>query len=79
MSAGFIEQVLAHIDVILSAAIEDWNETTNHAALRCPQMIFPLPQGQESTPAEFAIILKMDNDGDTVVYSPIPFPHLENQ
>ena len=34
ISAGSIEKVLAHIDVILSAAIEDWNKTTNHAALR---------------------------------------------
>ena len=62
-----------------SAAMEDWNNTTNHAALRCPPMIFPLPKGQDSNTAEFAIILKMDNDGDTVVYSPIPLPHLENQ
>ena len=74
-----IEKVLAHIDVILSAAMEDWNKTTNHAALRCPPMIFSLPKGQDSNTAEFAIILKMDNDGDTVVYSPIPLPHLENQ
>ncbi len=79
ISAGSIEKVLAHIDVILSAAMEDWNNTTNHAALRCPPMIFPLPKGQDSNTAEFAIILKMDNDGDTVVYSPIPLPHLENQ
>ena len=61
------------------AAMEDWNKTTNHAALRCPPMIFSLPKGQDSNTAEFAIILKMDNDGDTVVYSPIPLPHLENQ
>ena len=79
ISAGSIEKVLAHIDVILSAAMEDWNNTTNHAALRCPPMIFPLPKGQDSNTAEFAIILKMDNDGDTVLYSPIPLPHLENQ
>ena len=71
ISAGSIEKVLAHMDVILSAAMEDWNNTTNHAALRCPPMIFPLPTGQDSNTAEFAIILKMDNDGDTVVYSPI--------
>ena len=58
--------------------MEDWNKTTNHAALRCPPMIFPLPKGQESNVADFAVILKMDNDGDTVVYSPIPLPHLEN-
>ena len=32
-------------------------------------MIFPFPKGQESNIAEFAVILKMDNDGDTVVYS----------
>ena len=79
ISAGSIEKVLAHIDAILSAAMEDWNKTTNHAALRCPPMIFPFPKGQESNIAEFAVILKMDNDGDTVVYSPIPLPHLENQ
>ena len=79
ISAGSIEKVLAHIDAILSAAMEDWNKTTNHAALRCPPMIFPLPKGQESNVADFAVILKMDNDGDTVVYSPIPLPHLENQ
>ena len=48
ISAGSIEKVLAHIDVILSAAMEDWNNTTNHAALRCPPMIFPLPKGQDS-------------------------------
>lgn len=40
ISAGSIEKVLAHIDAILSAAMEDWNKTTNHAALRCPPMIF---------------------------------------
>ena len=79
ISAGSIEKVLTHIDAILSAAMEDWNKTTNHAALRCPPMIFPFPKGQESNIAEFAVILKMDNDGDTVVYSPIPLPHLENQ
>ena len=79
ISAGSIEKVLAHIDAILSAAMEDWNKTTNHAALRCPPMIFPLPKGQKSNIAEFAVILKMDHDGDTVVYSPIPLPHLEYQ
>ena len=61
ISAGSIEKVLAHIDVILSAAMEDWNNTTNHAALRCPPMIFPLPKGQDSNTAEFAIILKIAN------------------
>ena len=66
VSAGSIEQVLEHIDAILSAATEDWNETTNHVALRCSPMIFPLPIGQESNAAEFAIILKMDHDSDTV-------------
>ena len=48
ISAGSIEKVLTHIDAILSAAMEDWNKTTNHAALRCPPMVFPLPKGQES-------------------------------
>lgn len=79
MSANSIEQILAYIDDLLSAAMEEWNQTTNHAALRCPPKIFPLPKGQESNAAEFAIILKMDNDGDTVVYSPIPLPHLESR
>ena len=53
ISAGSIEKVLAHIDVILSAAMEDWNNTTNHAALRCPPMIFPLPKGQDSISLNF--------------------------
>ena len=73
ISAGSIEKVLAHIDVILSAAMEDWNNTTNHAALRCPPMIFPLPKGQESNVAEFAVILKMDHDGDEMEHAdPLP-------
>ena len=82
--AGFLAAILPQkgktvqkfgIAVILGGAVE----TTNHAALRCPPMIFSLPKGQDSNTAEFAVILKMDNDGDTVVYSPIPLPHLENQ
>ena len=44
ISAGSIEKVLAHIDVILSAAMEDWNKTTNHAAPALPPMIFFLSQ-----------------------------------
>lgn len=79
LSAGSIEQVLAYTDNLLAIVIEDWNQTTNYAALRCPPMIFPLPKGQKSHAAEFAVILKMDDDGDTVVYSPVPLPHLENQ
>lgn len=76
-SAGSVAHVSAHIDELLSIALNDWNQMTNHAALRCPPMIFPIPKGQGSNAAEFVIILKMDNDGDTVVYSPVPLTHLE--
>lgn len=79
LSADSIEQVLSYIDDLLAIVMEDWNQTTNYAVLRCPPMIFPLPKGQKSHAAEFAVILKMDDDGDTVVYSPVPLPHLENQ
>ncbi len=42
-------------------------------------MIFPLPKGQKTNAADFAIVLKMNDDGDTVVYSPIQLPHLESE
>ena len=36
ISAGSIEKVLAHIDAILSAAMEDWNKTTKGFSKRNP-------------------------------------------
>lgn len=77
--AGSTESVLAHIDNLLTVAMDDWNQSTNHAALRYPLMIFPLPKGQKTNAADFAIVLKMNDDGDTVVYSPIQLPHLESE
>ena len=56
----------------------DWLDILSPEAVPYTHL-FPLPKGQESNVADFAVILKMDNDGDTVVYSPIPLPHLENQ
>ena len=79
ISAGSIEKVLAHIDVILSAAMEDWNNTTNHAALRCPPMIFPLPKGQDSNTAEFAIIPKWDKDEIKEAFRQIQLPKMEGR
>ncbi|MGG4501714.1 hypothetical protein [Paenibacillus polymyxa] len=66
------------IDAILNYALEDFRKEFPHNyELRCPAMIFPLPRGDESNGAEFAIILKRDNDGDTIVYSPLPLSYLE--
>lgn len=66
------------IDAILNYAIENFRKEFPHNyELRCPAMIFPLPRGDESNAAEFAIVLKRDEDGDTIVYSPLPLSYLE--
>ncbi len=41
-------------------------------------MITPIPRGDDSNGADFIIILKRDEDGDTVVYSPYPISYLED-
>lgn len=45
--------------------------------LRCPPLIFPIPEGVLSGKATFGIVLKRYEDGDTFVYSPIPLSYLE--
>ncbi|MGE6256885.1 hypothetical protein ACQKCU_03070 [Heyndrickxia sporothermodurans] len=41
-----------------------------HIELCCSPMIFPMLQGDSSNGADFIIILKLEKDGDTIVYSP---------
>ncbi|KAF6578337.1 hypothetical protein G9G54_13765 [Paenibacillus sp. EKM212P] len=66
------------IDAILNYALENFRKEFPHNyELRCPAMIFPLPRGDESNGADFAIVLKRDEDGDTMVYSPLPLSYLE--
>lgn len=74
-----ISDIITRIDEILSYALEEWkNEFGNYGDFRCPPMIFPMPKGDESNGADFCIILKRDNDGDTIIYSPIRLSYLEN-
>ncbi len=78
-AAGEISEVYSRIDEILDSALKDWKQQFgSHGKLRCPPMIFSLPKGDKSNGADFCIILKLDDDGDTVVYSPIPLPYLED-
>ncbi|UNK17904.1 hypothetical protein MNQ98_26300 [Paenibacillus sp. N3/727] len=65
------------IDEILNFAMDDFKKYSPYTELRCPPMIFPMPRGDSSNGADFVIILKLDEDGDTIVYSPFPLPHLE--
>ncbi len=76
--AGELSEVFAQIDTLLEHALTDWKEQFPHSdTLRCPPMIFPVPKGDDTHAAVFCVILKRENDGDTIVYSPIPLPHLE--
>ena len=78
---GGLEGLYAQIDTLLGAALEDWNSHLSEKLrkLHCPPMIFPVPKGDNSHSATFCIILKMDNDGDTVLYSPIPLSYFERE
>ncbi|WCM59811.1 hypothetical protein [Paenibacillus polymyxa] len=75
---GGVKVLTDKIDAILNYALENFRKEFPHNyELRCPAMIFPLPRGDESNGAEFAIILKRDEDGDTMVYSLLPLSYLE--
>ncbi|KKO53141.1 hypothetical protein XI25_15590 [Paenibacillus sp. DMB20] len=65
------------IDGILNFAMNDFKKYSPYTELRCPPMIFPMPRGDSSHGADFVMILKLDEDGDTFVYSPFPLPYLE--
>ena len=75
---GGLEPLLHIIDNTLSEALADFKESLEgySDSLRCPPMIFPIPRGDHTNAAEFVITLKRDEDGDTLVYSPYPLPHL---
>lgn len=77
--AGELENIILHVDEMVDAAMLALSDTvsTEHVMLRCPPMIFPLPGGDNKGSAIFAIVLKMDRDGDTFIYSPVPLPYLD--
>lgn len=80
--AGDLTDVLDKINNTYNIAWQQYTLITEKAGvsgkLRCDPMIVPLPSSNQDGSAEFIIIFKMDNDGDTFVFSPIPLPHLEN-
>lgn len=71
-------EVLRELDELLEAAMEDWvQQFPRNNELRCPPMVFALPRGDLRGGAVFGMVLKRDEDGDTLVYSPVPLPHLK--
>lgn len=77
---GGLQKIFNIIDKRLEFALEEFNNTFDKygSELRCDPMVVPFPKGDTSSEADFIIILKRDNDGDTIVYSPFALPHLEN-
>lgn len=76
--AGNITTVSAKIDQIYNLAWQQYKhiikETGVKDKLRCEPLLFPIPDSDCT--ASFAVIFKMDDEGDTFVFSPIPLPHL---
>lgn len=77
--AGELTEVYSSIDELVEAALADWAQQFADLddTLRCPPMIFTLPSGNHNGSAVFGVVLKRNEDGDTIVYSPVPLPHLE--
>lgn len=72
---GGLDRIYTEIDGLLRLALEDAQATTP-TALRCPPMMMALPRGDASGRADFVIILKLEADGETLVYSPLPLDYL---
>ncbi|OFG33918.1 hypothetical protein BJM58_13710 [Listeria monocytogenes] len=73
-----LETSFSLIDEMLLYAKNDFKEMfSGYDRLRCPPMIFPIPKGDSTNEATFCIILKRDEDGDTVIYSPVQLSYLE--
>ena len=73
-----LTDIFTRIDELLKAAQDHWNKQFPYQnELRCPPMISALPKGDHANSAVFCIVLKRDEDGDTIVYSQVPLPHLE--
>lgn len=79
MQTGGVDKLFALIDKRVTFALNKFNETLDKYGneLRCPPMITPIPKVDDSNEADFIIILKSDEDGDTLVYSPYPISYLE--
>lgn len=74
---GELDVLYREIDGLLALALADAGiESSNSALLRCPPMIMALPRGDVSGGADVAIILKLEEDGETLVYSPLPLDYL---
>lgn len=76
---GSLDTIYTAIDQLLTFAMKDLSEYGAGAILRCPPMITALPRGDHSSSAEFVIILKLDQDGETLVYSPLPLDYLNHE
>ncbi len=72
---GELDVLYQEIDGLLELAFDDAG-VENMSMLRCPPMIMALPRGDVSGGADFAMILKLDEDGETLVYSPLPLDYL---
>ncbi|GIN42353.1 hypothetical protein M3685_25785 [Heyndrickxia oleronia] len=79
LQTGGVDKLFALIDKRVTFALNNFNEELKKYSheLRCPAMIIPIPRGDASNGADFIIILKRDEDGDTAVYSPYPISYLE--
>ena len=81
--AGELSELFCKIDEILALAMSELRKTLgfsqfDNSGLRCPPLIFPIPHSYDSGIATFGIVLKLDSDGDTFVFSPVPLAHLED-
>ncbi|WP_195576414.1 hypothetical protein [Paenibacillus sp. 1001270B_150601_E10] len=74
---GDCHQHIGDIDNLADLTYKDLSASVPNAKLRCPAMIFSIPSGNVRGSALFCIIYKLDNDGDTFIYSPVPLVHLE--
>ncbi len=79
LKTGGMDKLSALIDERVNFALNNFREEFNEHgnALRCPPLIIPIPRGDISNGADFIIILKREEDGDTAVYSPYPISYLE--
>ncbi|MFD1887284.1 hypothetical protein [Paenibacillus wenxiniae] len=73
---GELDVLYREIDGLLALALADAGAVETSAVLRCPPMIMALPRGDVSGGADFAIIVKLEKDGETLVYSPLPLHYL---
>ncbi|MCL1916783.1 MAG: hypothetical protein FWG14_00455 [Peptococcaceae bacterium] len=74
-----VSEILIKLDEILEAAMEEWKKQFSRLQkeLRCPPLVFPIPEGCLSGKTTFCVVLKRNEDGDTIVYSPVPLTYLE--